>query len=38
MVEGFHGWEVVFSGEFSEPAAYFMVVPNAVLPPPDPLE
>jgi hypothetical protein len=37
-VEGFHGWEVVFAGEFSEPAAYFLVIPNSVLPPPDPLE
>jgi hypothetical protein len=37
-VEGYHGWEVVFTGEFSQPASYAAAGAGTPLPPPDPLE
>lgn len=37
-VEGYHGWEVAFTGEFSLPASYDLSGATSPLPVPDPLQ
>ncbi|MCX6265995.1 MAG: hypothetical protein NTW16_01360 [Bacteroidetes bacterium] len=37
-IESYHGWEVVFTGEFSQPASYASVGSGIPLPMPDALE
>ena len=38
-IEGYNGWEVVFSGDFSSPPAYPAIESGGVIdPPPDPID
>ncbi len=37
-IEGYHGWEVVFNGEFSQPSSYAPVTITNPITPPDPIE